>query len=121
MKKKTRGKNFEVIESFLKQNGKHSAADIQRATKIKGNIYVILGSMVKKGVIKKMGKMYGPVLSKPETITISASTSKPLPTDSRVKILEQEIVRLDFGIEQLRITKNYLHLRIKEIQREQIQ
>lgn len=120
-----------MIESFLQQHGPHGAADIQRATKIKGNIYTILSSMVKDGSVKKRGKSYSVKSKIPLAVDKSDSLNgekvssaihkAQQPADPRIKFLELEIARLDSGIEQLMISRNYLRLRIKEIERGQIQ
>ena len=123
-----------MIESFLQQHGPHGAADIQRATKIKGNIYTILSSMVKDGSVKKRGKSYSVKSKIPLAVdksdslngekissTIHQEQQPQQPSDPRIKFLELEIARLDSGIQQLMISRNYLKLRIKEIERGQIQ
>lgn len=118
MKKKTRGKNFEIIKQFLEGGRQVSAAQIQKQTKIKGNIYTTLNAMIKHGTVKKKGMLYS-ISSKGETKTITVSASKPqiLPSNPYLNTLKREHDHVMQGIHQLQITANYLNLRIRELER----
>ena len=134
MKKKIRGANFDVVLKFLDKNGATSAIDIQKATKIKGNIYTLLQRMLTKGQITKVGKLYSidrrmPLflgksrsLSGEKISDLIHQKSQPQPQpqpqpNPYANILKREAEHLASGIEQLTIARNYILLRIKELER----
>jgi hypothetical protein len=133
MKKKERGLNFNIIRYYLRDHGATSAADIQKATKIKGNIYTTLQTMLGRKLIKKVGKLY--VLDSPPWHTPITSSeidksdsldgekasnlvhqSQPNP-NPYANILKREHEHIMEGIKQLQISANYLNLRIRELER----
>lgn len=116
MKKKARGANFVTIRNFLLKNGPTSAIDIQKATKVKGNIYVMLKSMVDNKTIQKVGLLYQPTLKTAIKHDIEPSIKAPQP-NPYANILKREAEHLASGIEQLTIARNYILLRIKELER----
>ena len=122
MKKKSRGANFEIIRDYLIKNGQASAADIQKSTNVKGNIYTKLQAMVNNKIIKKVGKLYQPTLETTikHDIGIKAWEKKAEPPKplyaKEIEIYTSEINNIDSGIRQLQITRNYLVLRIRELE-----
>jgi hypothetical protein len=133
MKKKERGLNFNIIRYYLRDHGATGAADIQKATKIKGNIYTTLQTMLGRKLIKKVGKLY--VLDSPPWHTPITSSeidksdsldgekasnlvhqSQPTP-NPYANILKREHEHIMEGIKQLQISANYLNLRIRELER----
>jgi hypothetical protein len=133
MKKKERGLNFRIIQYYLRDHGATGAADIQKATKIKGNIYTTLQTMLGRKLIKKVGKLY--VLDSPPWHTPITSSeidksdsldgekasnlvhqSQPNP-NPYANILKREHEHIMEGIKQLQISANYLNLRIRELER----
>lgn len=130
MKKKARGANFDVVLKFLDKNGATSAIDIQKATKIKGNIYTLLQRMLTKKQITKVGKLYSIDRRMPLFLGKSRSLNgekisnlihqqpQPQPQPNPyANILKREAEHLASGIEQLTIARNYILLRIKELER----
>jgi hypothetical protein len=133
MKKKERGLNFRIIQYYLRDHGATGAADIQKATKIKGNIYTTLQTMLGRKLIKKVGKLY--VLDSPpwhtpitsseidnsdsldgEKASKAVHQSQPTP-NPYANILKREHEHIMEGIKQLQISANYLNLRIRELER----
>lgn len=132
MKKKARGANFDVVLKFLDKNGATSAINIQKATKIKGNIYTLLQRLLTKKQITKVGKLYSidrrmPLflgksrsLSGEKISDLIHQKSQPQPQpqpNPYANILKREAEHLASGIEQLTIARNYILLRIKELER----
>lgn len=125
MKKKSRGVNAEIIRDYLIKNGQASAIDIQKSTKVKGNIYTKLQGMVNRKIIKKVGKLYQPTLE--TTIKHDIGTEawekkveapQPAPQPNPyINMLKREHEHIMQGIQQLRISANYINLRIKELER----
>ena len=137
MKKKERGLNFKIIQYYLRDHGATGAADIQKATKIKGNIYTTLQTMLSRKLVKKVGKLYvldnrmpvfvdkidsldGEKLS--ELVHQQTQPTQPTqPTQQTpnpsANILKREHDHIMQGIHQLQITANYINLRIKELER----
>ena len=131
MKKKERGLNFNIIRYYLRDHGATSAADIQKATKVKGNIYTTLQTMLGRKLIKKVGKLY--VLDNKMPVSIDNSDSldgekaskavhqsQPNPNPyylTKANILKREHEHIMEGIKQLQISANYLNLRIRELER----
>lgn len=115
MKKKSRSKNFEIIRDFLLKNGPTGAADIQKATNVRGNIYTKLQAMVNSKTIKKVGKLYQPTLDTAMKHDIAPQIKVPLYA-KEISIYRNEIDNIDSGIRQLQITRNYLTLRIRELE-----
>lgn len=116
MKKKPRGVNAKIIRDYLLKYGPTSAIDIQKATKIKGNIYTALQAMVNRKTIKKVGKLYQPILDTAIKHDIGPAFKAPQP-NPYANILKREAEHLASGIEQLTIARNYILLRIKELER----
>jgi hypothetical protein len=116
MKKKPRGANFGIIRDYLLKYGPTSAADIQKATKVKGNIYTMLQAMVNRKIIKRVGKLYQPTIDTAIKHDIAPSVKPPQP-NPLANILKREHEHIMQGIQQLQITANYLNLRIKELER----
>jgi hypothetical protein len=133
MKKKESSLNFKIIQYYLRDHGAKSAAGIQKATKIKGNIYTTLQTMLGRKLIKKVGKLY--VLDSPPWHTPITSSeidksdsldgekasnlvhqSQPTP-NPYANILKREHEHIMEGIKQLQISANYLNLRIRELER----
>jgi len=121
MKKKSRGVNAEIIRDYLIKNGQASAIDIQKSTKVKGNIYTKLQGMVNRKIIKKVGKLYQPTLE--TTIKHDIGTEAwekkveaPQP-NPYINMLKREHEHLMQGIQQLQISANYISLRIRELER----
>lgn len=114
MKRKPSGSNFKTILSFLNEAGQATAAQIRKATKVKGNIYVTLKTMVGNNLIQRQGKMYGffdavnNVSPQPET--------KSNPNESLIRTLIKELEYVQDGITTLQTTKNYLVRRIEFLQ-----
>lgn len=115
MKKKSRGKNFEIIRDFLLKNGPTGAADIQKFTNVRGNIYTKLQAMVNSKTIKKVGKLYQPTLDTVMKHDIPPQIKVPLYA-KEISVYKNEIDNIDSGIRQLQITRNYLTLRIRELE-----
>ena len=127
MKKKERGLNFKIIQYYLRDHGATGAADIQKATKVKGNIYTTLQTMLGRRLIKKVGKLYALEPRMPLFIDKSDSLdgekaskavhqSQPNP-NPYANILKREHEHIMEGIKQLQISANYLNLRIRELER----
>ena len=116
MKKKARGANFGIIRDYLLKYGPTSAADIQKATKVKGNIYTMLQAMVNRKTIKRVGKLYQPTIDTAIKHDIEPSIKTPQP-NPLANILKREHDHVMSGIHQLQIAANYLNLRIKELER----
>lgn len=117
MKKKSNGQNFEIIKNHLKEKGVAYASQIQKATKIKGNIYTMLQSMVNRKIVKKIGRLYSLTAETPTQHKIDM-IPKPTPQPNPyANILKREHEHIMQGIQQLQITANYLALRIKEFER----
>jgi hypothetical protein len=127
MKKKERGLNFKIIQYYLRDHGATGAADIQKATKVKGNIYTTLQTMLSRKLIKKFGKLYMLDNKMPVSIDNSDSLdgekvskaihqSQPTP-NPYANILKREHEHIMEGIKQLQISANYLNLRIRELER----
>jgi len=121
MKKKSRGVNAEIIRDYLIKNGQASAIDIQKSTKVRGNIYTKLQGMVNRKIIKKVGKLYQPTLE--TTIKHDIGTEAweekveaPQP-NPYINTLKREHEHLMQGIQQLQISANYISLRIRELER----
>ena len=134
MKKKERGLNFRIIQYYLRDHGATGAADIQKATKIKGNIYTTLQTMLSRKLVKKVGKLYVldnrmPVfVDKIDSLDgeklselVHQQTQKTQPTQPTpnpyANILKREHDHIMQGIQQLQIAANYINLRIKELER----
>ena len=137
MKKKESSLNFKIIQYYLRDHGAKSAAGIQKATKIKGNIYTTLQTMLGRKLIKKVGKLY--VLDSPPWHTPITSSeidksdsldgekasnlvhqSQPNPNpyaNTLIRFLKREHEHIMEGIKQLQISANYLNLRIRELER----
>lgn len=128
MKKKERGLNFKIIQYYLRDHGATGAADIQKATKIKGNIYTTLQTMLSRKLVKKVGKLY--VLDNRMPVFVGKSDSpdgeklskvvhqQPQPTPNPyANILKREHEHIMQGIQQLQVTANYINLRIRELER----
>ena len=127
MKKKERGLNFRIIQYYLRDHGATGAADIQKATKVKGNIYTTLQTMLSRKLVKKVGKLY--VLDNRMPVFVDKSDSldgeklskvvhqqtQPTP-NPYANILKREHDHIMQGIQQLQITANYINLRIKELE-----
>lgn len=128
MKKKERGLNFKIIQYYLRDHGATGAADIQKATKVKGNIYTTLQTMLSRKLVKKVGKLY--VLDNRMPVFVDKSDSpdgeklskvvyqqtQPTP-NPYANILKREHDHIMQGIQQLQVTANYINLRIKELER----
>jgi len=128
MKKKPRGQNVEIIRSYLLKYGPTGAADIQKATKVKGNIYTTLQTMLSRKLVKKVGKLY--VLDNRMPVFVDKSDSldgeklskvvhqptQPTP-NPYANILKREHEHIMQGIQQLQVTANYINLRIRELER----
>jgi hypothetical protein len=128
MKKKERGLNFKIIQYYLRDHGATGAADIQKATKVKGNIYTTLQTMLSRKLVKKVGKLY--VLDNRMPVFVDKSDSpdgeklskvvhqqtQPTP-NPYANILKREHDHIMQGIQQLQIAANYINLRIKELER----
>jgi hypothetical protein len=128
MKKKERGLNFKIIQYYLRDHGATGAADIQKATKVKGNIYTTLQTMLSRKLVKKVGKLY--VLDNRMPVFVDKSDSpdgeklskvvhqqtQPTP-NPYANILKREHDHIMQGIQQLQVTANYINLRIRELER----
>ena len=128
MKKKERGLNFRIIQYYLRDHGATGAADIQKATKVKGNIYTTLQTMLSRKLVKKVGKLY--VLDNRMPVFVDKSDSldgeklskvvhqqtQPTP-NPYANILKREHDHIMQGIQQLQIAANYINLRIRELER----
>ena len=128
MKKKERGFNFKIIQYYLRDHGATGAADIQKATKVKGNIYTTLQTMLSRKLVKKVGKLY--VLDNRMPVFVDKSDSldgeklskvvhqqtQPTP-NPYANILKREHDHIMQGIQQLQTTANYINLRIRELER----
>ena len=127
-KKSARGVNRLAILEFLSKHGPTSASDIQKATKVKGNIYTTMQTMAGNKLVKKVGKLYE-IERRMSRMMLSYDKVSPLPetlnkqehVDPRVKVYEEEIHHIKTGIEQLETTERYLRLRVKELLNEQAQ
>jgi hypothetical protein len=118
MKKKPRGQNVEIIRNYLLKYGPTGAADIQKATKVKGNIYTTLQTMVNRKIIKKVGKVYQPTIETTIKHDIGPAFKAPQPTPNPyANILKREHDHIMQGIQQLQVTANYINLRIRELER----
>jgi hypothetical protein len=128
MKKKERGLNFKIIQYYLRDHGATGAADIQKATKVKGNIYTTLQTMLSRKLVKKVGKLY--VLDNRMPVFVDKSDSPDGEKLSKVvhqqtqpnpnpyaNILKREHEHIMQGIQQLQVTANYINLRIRELER----
>lgn len=118
MKKKPRGQNFEIVRDYLLKYGPTGAADIQKATKVKGNIYTTLQTMVNRKTIKKVGKVYQPTIETTIKHDIGPAFKAPQSTPNPyANILKREHEHIMQGIQQLQVTANYINLRIRELER----
>ena len=110
MKRKPAGSNHKVIDTFLMNEGSASAAQIKRATKVKGNIYQTMNKMVALGLVEKVGKVYvttdGENVVKPQPKKTEAS-----PTRVQLNAIQVEIDYVNDGIDMLSTTLNYLYRR----------
>lgn len=114
MKRKPAGSNYKAIETFL-MDGSASAADIKRATRVKGNIYVTLNKMVNLGLIKKSGTKYSRSLA-PETQSKPQQAKvQPHPNEAKISVLFDEIDHVSAGIQTLQATLNYLNRRVEQL------
>jgi hypothetical protein len=120
MKRKPAGSNHKAITKYLSENGASSAADIRKATKVKGNIYLTMNKMVALGLVKKVGKLYvtanSPVDSE-DTVKPQPEKFVPLPhpNQERIALLLDEIDHVRGGIETLETTLNYLDRRVQQL------
>lgn len=111
MKRKPTGSNFNTILSFLNEAKSATAAQIRKATKVRGNIYTTLKTMVGNNLIQRRGKLYGffdavnNVSPQPET--------RSNPNDVLVRTLLRELDYVEEGIATLETTRNYLVRRIE--------
>lgn len=117
MKKKPRGQNFEIVRDYLLKYGPTGAADIQKATKVKGNIYTTLQTMVNRKIVKRVGKLYQAAIETVIEHDIGPAFKEPPTPNPYVNILKREHDHIIQGIQQLQITANYLSLRIREFER----
>jgi hypothetical protein len=114
MKRKPAGSNHKVIDTFLMNEGSASAAQIKRATKVKGNIYQTMNKMVALGLVEKVGKVYvttdssidGKNVVKPQPKKTETS-----PTRVQLNAIQVEIDYVNDGIDMLSTTLNYLYRR----------
>lgn len=119
MKRKPAGSNRKTILSFLNEAGEATAAQIKRATKVKGNIYVTLGGMVASGDIQRVGKFYkigsaNSVSPKREPVRNPLPATNP--NEPLIRTLIAELEYVQDGITTLQTTKNYLVRRIEFLQ-----
>ena len=117
MKRKPAGSNHKAINTFLTDVGTASAAEIKRATKVKGNIYITLNKMVNLGLIKKSGTKYScapapETQSKPEP---QQAKVQPHPNEAKISVLVDEIDYVNAGIHSLQATLNYLERRVQQL------
>jgi len=116
MKKKPNGQNVEIIRNYLLKYGPTGAADIQKATKVKGNIYTTLQTMVNRKIIKRVGKVYQATIETVIEHDIGPAFKAPQP-NPYANILKREHEHIMQGIQQLQVTANYINLRIRELER----
>ena len=121
MKRKPAGSNRKTILSFLNEAGEATAAQIKRATKVKGNIYVTLGGMVASGDIQRVGKFYKAVLGSTNSVSpkrepVRNPLPAPNPNEALIYTLMTELEYVQDGITTLQTTKNYLVRRIEFLQ-----
>jgi hypothetical protein len=115
MKRKPAGSNHKVIDTFLMNESSASAAQIKRATKVKGNIYVTLNKMVALGLVKKVGTKYSRALA-PETQSKPEQAKfQPHPNAEKIGFLLDEIDHVSAGIQTLQATLNYLNRRAEQL------
>ena len=121
-------RHFKIIQYYLRDHGATGAADIQKATKVKGNIYTTLQTMLSRKLVKKVGKFY--MLDNRMPVFVDKSDSpdgeklskvvhqqtQPTP-NPYANILKREHDHIMQGIQQLQIAANYINLRIKELER----
>ena len=116
MKRKPAGSNFKTIKEYLSLCGPASAAEIKRATKVKGNIYVTLGKMIADGVITRNGRLYPLEVYNPLPTPEPEVKVDPNPNEALIRTLIAELEYVQDGITTLQTTKNYLVRRIEFLQ-----
>lgn len=114
MKRKPAGSNFKIIKEYLSLCGPASAAEIKRATKVKGNIYMTLGKMIADGVITRNGRLY--LLEVYNPLPTPEPEVKVNPNEPLIRTLIAELEYVQDGITTLQTTKNYLVRRIEFLQ-----
>ena len=118
MKRKPAGSNHKTILSFLNEAGQATAAQIRKATKVRGNIYVTLKTMVNNKLIQRQGKMYGffDAVNNVSPKRESVHNPLPNPNEALIRTLIAELEYVQDGILTLQTTKNYLVRRIEFLQ-----
>lgn len=112
---------IKVVMNHLAKEGASTAADIQKETKIRGNIYTLLARMVAAGHISKSDKLYD-ISSEHE---MKNSGLLPLRMESNKKheaLITTFIKEIDFvndGIRNLEMTRSYLLRRVEQLRAEQ--
>ena len=117
MKKQKRGANFEKIKQFLMDGREVTASQIQKQTGVKGNIYSTLQTMQKRGEVMKIGMLYRISPLSEKKLPIAVDKTDSLIFNKHIIALQKELDHIKTGIEQLRITANYISLRIAEEKR----
>ena len=111
---------IKVVMNHLAREGASTAADIQKETKLRGNIYTLLASMVAAGHISKFNKLYD-ISSEHEM----KNNRSPLRMESNKKheaLITTFIKEIDFvndGIRNLEMTRSYLLRRVEQLRAEQ--
>lgn len=120
MKRKPAGSNQVTILSFLSEAGQATAAQIRKATKVRGNIYVTLKTMVNNKLIQRRGKVYGFFDAVNNVSPKREPVRNPLPStnpnEALIRTLITELEYVQDGIVTLQTTKNYLVRRIEFLQ-----
>jgi hypothetical protein len=120
----SQSKDFNKIKTFLAKNGQATAAEIQKETKVKGNIYTKLETMVKKNLLTKSGKLYDVTFEKRLPLAADKTdsldgekVSNLIHKSKQIAVLRDEIDYIEDGIDSLTITKNYLERRLEQLEK----
>lgn len=117
---------IKVVMNHLAKEGASSASDIQKETKLRGNIYTRLSDMVASGYISKSGKLYdiSPEHEMkdnrpPLRMQISSMQPSSKKNDALITTFVKEINFVNDGIHNLEMTRSYLLRRVEQLRAEQ--
>ena len=115
MKRKPAGSNHEAIQKFLFNESEASAAEIKRATKVRGSIYQILSKMVDLGILKKIDNKYRITLGSEKQNKPNPQPPASNPVKNKIDLLLDEIEYVKAGMKSLDITLSYLERRVEQL------
>jgi predicted transcriptional regulator len=115
---------IKVVMNHLAKEGASTAANIQKETKIRGNIYTLLARMVAAGHISKSDKLYD-ISSEHEMKDnrlrlkdVLANSNQPR-NNALIATFIKEIDFVNDGIRNLEMTRSYLLRRVEQLRAEQ--